>query len=94
MHSQKLLNLLPLEISDVMKDDYIWPHDAIQRELDAILVKEHEGSYDLTRIGDQQDRATLLSTDTSIFPLIPRCGLLRIPNEHLVYLPRQTTLQY
>ena len=88
-HSQKLLNLLPLEIRDVMKEDYIWPHDAIQRELDAILAKEHEDSYDLTRIGDQQDRATLLSTDTSIFSLIPRCGLLRIPNEHLVYLAKQ-----
>ena len=28
-HSQRLLNLLPLDIRDVMKDDYIWPPDAI-----------------------------------------------------------------
>ena len=78
--SQKLLNLLPLDIKDVMKDDYIWPHDAIQRELDSILAKRHDDMYDLTRIGDQQDKATLLSTDTSIFSIIPRCEPLRIPN--------------
>jgi hypothetical protein len=88
-HSQKLLNLLPLDIKDVMKDNYIWPHDAIQRELDSILAKQHDDMYDLTRIGDQQDKATLLSTDTSIFLIIPRCEPLRIPNEHLVYLAKQ-----
>jgi len=88
-HSQKLLDLLPTNIRDVMGEDYIWPHDAIQRELDDILAKKHADPYDLTRIGDQQDKATLLSTDTSIFSLIPRCGPLRIPNEHLVYLAKQ-----
>ena len=87
--SQKLLNLLPLDIKDVMRDDYIWPHDAIQRELDSILAKQHDDMYDLDRIGDQQDKATLLSTDTSIFSIIPRCEPLRIPNEHLVYLAKQ-----
>ena len=87
--SQKLLDLLPRDIKDVMADDYVWPHDAIQRELDNILAKQHDDLYDLTRIGDQQDKATLLSTDTSIFSLIPRSGLLRIPNAHLVYLAKQ-----
>ena len=87
--SQKLLNLLPQDIKDVMRDDYIWPHDAIQRELDDILANKHDDMYDLTRIGDQQDKATLLSTDTSIFSIIPRCQPLRIPNEHLVYLAKQ-----
>ena len=88
-HSQKLLDLLPGSIMDVMNEDYIWPHDSIQRELDDILAKEHDDLYDLTRVGDQQDKATLLSTDTSIFSLIPRSGLLRIPNEHLIYLAEQ-----
>jgi hypothetical protein len=32
-HSQKLLDLLPANITVVMNKDYIWPHDAIQREL-------------------------------------------------------------
>ena len=45
--------------------------------------------YDLTRIGDQQDKATLLSTDTFIFSIISRCEPLHIPNEHLVYLAKQ-----
>ena len=43
----------------------------------------------MTRIGDQQDKATMLSTDTSIFLLIPRSELLRIPDEHLIYLVKQ-----
>ena len=88
-HSQKLLDLLPNDIIVVMNKDYTWPHDAIQRELDHILAKAHDDFYDLTRIGDQQDKATLLSTDTSIFALIPRSGLLRIPNQHLIYLAKQ-----
>ncbi len=37
-HSQKLLDLLPANITVVMNDDYIWPHDAIQRELDNISM--------------------------------------------------------
>ncbi len=72
-----------------MTEDYIWPHDAIQREIDSVLAKEHDELYNITRIGDQQDKATLLSTDTTIFSLIPRSGLLRIPNGHLVYLAKQ-----
>ena len=72
-----------------MKEDYNWPHDAIQRELDNILSEKHDSLYNMDRIGDQQDKATLLSTDTSIFTLIPRSELLRIPNEHLVYLAKQ-----
>ena len=92
-HSQKLLDLLPKSIRDVMGEDYIWPHDAIQRELDDILAKKHADLYDLTRIGDQQDKATLLSTDTSIFSLIPRCGPLHPYIERASCLPCQTTLQ-
>ncbi len=69
--SQKLLNLLPQDIRDVMRDDYIWPHDAIQRELDDILANNHDDMYDLTRIGDQHNKATLLSTDTYIFSIFP-----------------------
>ena len=33
-HSQTLLDLLPDSIADVMKEDYNWSLDAIQRELD------------------------------------------------------------
>ncbi len=61
-HSQKLLDHLPKDITSVINDDYIRPH-----ELDHILAKVHDDLYDLTRIGDQQDKATLLSTDKSIF---------------------------
>ena len=65
-HSQTLLDLLPDSIADVMKEDYTWPHDAIQRELDIIVSEKHDSLYNMDRIGDQQDKATLLSTDTSI----------------------------
>ena len=44
---------------------------------------------DLNRIPDQQDKVNLLSTDTSIFQLVPRSKFLRIPNEALVYLAKQ-----
>ena len=66
-HSQKLLDLLPTSLAAAMVDGYNWPHDAIQRELDNIVAGKHDNSYDMTRIGDQQDKATLLSTDTSVF---------------------------
>ncbi len=88
-HSQKLLDLLPANITVVTNEYYTWPHDAIQRELNHILAKAHDDLYDLTRTGDQQRKATLLSTDTSIFAFIPWSGLLRIPNEHLIYLAKQ-----
>ena len=55
-----------------MKEDYSWPHDAIQREQDNIVSEKHDSLYNMDRTGDQQDKATLLSTDTSIFTLIPR----------------------
>ena len=32
------------------------------RELDKLVVKDHDDFYDLSRIPDQQDKATLLST--------------------------------
>ena len=41
-HSQKLLDLLPDSIADIMKEDYTWPHDAIQRELDNIVSEKIE----------------------------------------------------
>ena len=54
-------------------------------ELDKLVVKYHNYLYDLSRIPDQQDKATLLSTDTSIFQLIPRSPILKVSNEALVY---------
>ena len=33
LFSHKLRALLPKPIRDVMEDDYVWPHDDIQREL-------------------------------------------------------------
>ncbi len=71
-----------------MKDDYVWPHDKIQRELDHILVEAHDANYDMAKIGDQQDKATMLFTDASIFMLIPRSDLLRVSNEQLIYLEK------
>ena len=87
--SRKLRALLPDELRDVMKDDYVWPHDEIQRELDHILAEAHDAQYDMAKIGDQQDKATMLSTDSSIFMLIPRSDLLRVSDEQLIYLAKQ-----
>jgi hypothetical protein len=87
--SQKLRALLPDTLRDVMKDDYVWPHDDIQRELDHMLADSHDAHYNMDRIGDQQDKATMLSTDASIFLLIPRSELLRISNEQIIYLAKQ-----
>ena len=87
--SRKLRALLPDELRDVMKDDYVWPHDEIQRELDHILAEAHDAQYDMAKIGDQQDKATMLSTDASIFMLIPRSDLLRVSDEQLIYLAKQ-----
>ena len=84
--SPKLQELLPDTISAVLVDDFLWRHDEIQRELDKLVVKDHDNLYDLGRIPDQQDKATLLSTDTSIFQLIPRSPILKVSNEALVYL--------
>ena len=72
-----------------MKDDYVWPHDDIQRELDHMLADAHDAHYHMDIIGDQQDKATMLSTDASIFMLIPRSELLRISDEQITYLARQ-----
>ncbi len=80
--SQKLRVLLPKTLRDVMKDDYVWPHGSIQRELDHILAEAHEAHYDMARIGDQQDKATMIFTDASIFILILiRSELLRLLDE-------------
>jgi hypothetical protein len=87
--NRKLRLLLPDSIEQVLNDDFEWHHDEIQRELDHLVVQAHDALYDQSRIPDQQDKATLFSTDTSIFQLIPRSKVLQIPNEALVYLAKQ-----
>ena len=83
--SAQLQELLPDTISAVLVDDFLWRHDEIQRELDKLVVKDHDDLYDLSRIPDQQDKATLLST---VFQLIPRSPILKVSNEALVYLAK------
>ena len=56
-------------------------HEEIQRELDNLVVEAHDALYDLNKISDQQNKATLISTDTSVFQLIPRSKVLQILNE-------------
>ena len=87
--SRKLRLLLPDTIANALSDNFEWNHDDIQRELDNLVVQEHDALYDLSRISDQQDKATLLSTDTSVFQLIPTSKVLQIPNEDLIYLAKQ-----
>ena len=65
--SQELVNLLPATLDAALDDNYVWPHDGIQRSLDHIVARKHDELNDLTRIPGQQDKATLLSTDMSIF---------------------------
>jgi hypothetical protein len=72
-----LNKLLPVTLSEALGENYAWPHDAIQRELDHMLRVDHDGLYDMTRIPDQQDKATMLSTDTTVFLLVPRSAQLR-----------------
>ncbi len=79
--SRKLRALLPNELCDVMKDKYVWPHD--QRELDQILAGDHDAHYDMSKIEDQQDRATMISTGASILMLISRSEFLRVSAAHL-----------
>ncbi len=43
----------------------------------------------MAKIGDQQYKATMLSTDASIFMLIPRSKLLHVSDEQLIYLAKQ-----
>ena len=50
--SRKLRTLLPDTLREVMKDDYVWPHDDIQRELDRMLAETHDAHYNMDRIGD------------------------------------------
>ena len=52
--NQRLQQLLPNTIADVLQKTFVWQHDEIQRELDKIVVKADE-LYDLNRIYDQQD---------------------------------------
>jgi hypothetical protein len=87
--NRKLRLLLPDSIAHALSESFEWHHDEIQRELDNLVVQEHDELYDLSRVSDQQDKATLLSTDTSIFQLIPRSKVLQIPNDALVYLAKQ-----
>ena len=74
---------------DVLLENFEWKHEEIQRELDNLVVEAHDALYDLNKIPDQQDKATLISTDTSIFQKIPRSKVLQIPNEDLIYLAKQ-----
>jgi hypothetical protein len=87
--SEKLRLLLPDTMAHALSDNFEWHHEEIQRELDNLVVQEHDALYDLSRISDQQDKATLLSTDTSVFQLIPTSKVLQIPNEDLIYLAKQ-----
>ena len=89
LRCRRLNDLLPCTLQEALGENYQWPHDAIQRELDQLLSERHDESFDLTRIPDQQDKATMLSTDASIFLLVPRSKTLRIPNEQLTYLAKQ-----
>ncbi len=72
-----------------MLETFLWQHDEIQRELDKLVVKAHDDLYGLNRVSDQDDKANLLSTDTSIFQPELRKKLLRTTNEALVYLAKQ-----
>ena len=87
--STKLRSLLPDTIAHVLLENFVWNHDEIQRELDNLVIQAHDILYDLSEILDQQDKATLFSTDTSIFQLIPRSKILQVPNEDLIYLAKQ-----
>ena len=60
----------------------------IQRELENLVVEAHDALYDL-RILNQQDKATLILTNTSIFQMMSRSKVLQIPNEGLIYLAKQ-----
>ena len=89
IHYGPLNKLLPLTLAEAILESYEWPHDAIQRELDHMLSVDHDALYDMTKIPDQQDKATMISTDTTIFLLVPRSAQLRMPNNHLTYLAKQ-----
>jgi hypothetical protein len=52
--SQRLQELLPNTIADVLQETFVWQqHDEIQRELDKLVVKAHDDLYDLNQISDQ-----------------------------------------
>ena len=87
--STELRALLPDTIAGVMSEKFVWQHDEIQRELDKLVVRAHDEMYDLSKVPDQQDKANLLSTDTSIFQLVPKTKILQIPNADLIYLAKQ-----
>ena len=87
--NRKLRMLLPDSIGHALEENFEWHHDDIQQELDNLVVQEHDALYDLSRIPDQQDKATLLSTGTSIFQLIPTSKILQVPNDELIYLAKQ-----
>ena len=81
-------NLLPDSIVDAVLENFEWKHEEIQRELENLVVEAHDALYDL-RIFNQQDKATLILTNTSIFQTISRSKVLQIPNEGLIYLAKQ-----
>ena len=53
---------MPDTIEHALSDSFEWHHDEVQRELDNLVVEAHDALYDLSRILDQQDKATVLST--------------------------------
>ena len=69
--NRRLNELLPASLEETLSDGFTWAHDDVQRELDHILVEKPDALYDLRRIPDQQDKVTMLSTDTSIFLIVP-----------------------
>ena len=85
----KLQELLPTSLREAIDGTFKWEHDKIQRELDNITVTKHEGTFDLSRVSDQQDLANVNSTDTTVFTMIPRSSIFKISNEALQYAARQ-----
>ena len=59
-----------------------------QREVDKLVVKDHDDLYDLNRISDRRTGQSKLA-DPPIFQLVPRTQLLRISSVALVYLAKQ-----
>ena len=88
LRCRQLNDFLPCTLQEAFGDNYKLPHDAIQRKLDQLLSERHDESFDLTRTPERY-KATMFSTDESIFLLVPRSKTLRIPNEQLMYLLKQ-----
>ncbi len=71
-------------------DTFAHLHDLPSQKLSALFLKELHNvmkeeyvwpHYDMAKIGDQQDKATMLSTEASIFMLIPKSNFLCASND-------------